>query len=205
MVASIHPSTHLHSPSLYVAISIHFLSLIDRFQGMSLLVLIAKTQPNSTRWAAHASTYNLILQILCISLSFIFTILIALRLHTLRGTVEKVMGKLQASFYTSGTTIFVESGAFLTLWSFCYMVTLASNSWAQDIFLKPYPYIVVSCYCPPTKLLRFADTPLTDNNVHTHRTQDGPRSRMDLGHHCCHREWCAGMEGVLYTEHCFTP
>lgn len=114
--------------------------------GMSLLVLIAQTQPNSTRWAAHASTYNLTLHILCISLSFIFTILVALRLHTLRGVVEKVMGKLQASFYTSGTTIFVESGAFLTLWSFCYMVTLASNSWAQDIFLKPYPYIVtITC------------------------------------------------------------
>ncbi|EDR11264.1 uncharacterized protein LACBIDRAFT_324894 [Laccaria bicolor S238N-H82] len=114
--------------------------------GMSLLVMIAQTQPNSTRWAAHVSTYNLTLYVLCISLSFIFTILIALRLHTLRGTVEKVMGKLQASFYTSGTTIFVESGAFLTLWSFCYMVTLASNSWAQDIFLKPYPYIVtITC------------------------------------------------------------
>jgi len=186
MVASIHPSTHLHSPSRYVAISIHFLSLIDRFQGMSLLVLIAQTQPNSTRWAAHASTYNLTLHILCIFLSFIFTILIAFRLHSLRGAVEKVIGKLQASFYTSGTTIFVESGVFLTLWSFCYMVTLASNSWAQDIFLKPYSYIVVSCY-RPEKLLHFTDTSLTDNNMHAHRTQDGPRSRMDLGHHCCHR------------------
>jgi hypothetical protein len=66
----------------------------------------------------------------------------------IRDKAEKVLGKLQASFYYSSITLFVESGAFFTIWSVVYLVALQRDSWVQDIFLLPFTYILVS-YCIP--------------------------------------------------------
>ena len=62
----------------------------------------------------------------------------------MRDKAVKVLGKVQASFYSSLVTTFIESGGFFTIWSTVYFVTLLSNSWVEAIFLQPLPYIFVS-------------------------------------------------------------
>jgi len=62
----------------------------------------------------------------------------------IRDKAEKVLGKLQACFYSSSITLFVESGALFTMWSVLYLIALLSDSWVQDVFLSPYPHVFVS-------------------------------------------------------------
>ena len=63
----------------------------------------------------------------------------------MRNKTVKVLGKVQASFYSSSMTTFVECGGFFTIWSTVYLITLLSDSWLEAIFLQPYAYILVSC------------------------------------------------------------
>ena len=81
---------------------------------------------------------------LCFALNLVFTSLISVRIYMLRHKAEMVLGRLQASLYNSASTMFVESGAFFTLWSFAYLITLVQQCWIQDILLQPYSYILVS-------------------------------------------------------------
>jgi hypothetical protein len=62
----------------------------------------------------------------------------------MRDKAVKVLGKLQASFYSSFVTTFVESGGFFTIWSTVYLITLSIDNWVEDVFLQPYSYILVS-------------------------------------------------------------
>jgi hypothetical protein len=62
----------------------------------------------------------------------------------MRDKAVKVLGKLQASFYSSSVTTFVESGGFFTIWSTVYLIALLSDSWVEEVFLQPYSYILVS-------------------------------------------------------------
>jgi hypothetical protein len=62
----------------------------------------------------------------------------------MRNKAVKVLGKVQASFYSSLVTTFVECGGFFTIWSTVYLITLLSDSWVAAIFLQPYTYILVS-------------------------------------------------------------
>ena len=62
----------------------------------------------------------------------------------MRNKAVKVLGKVQASFYSSVTTAFVECGGFFTIWSTVYLVALVRGSWVEAIFLQPYSYIFVS-------------------------------------------------------------
>ena len=62
----------------------------------------------------------------------------------MRDKAVKVLGKLQASFYSSSITMFVESGGFFTIWATVYLITLLSDSWVENVFLQPYSYILVS-------------------------------------------------------------
>ena len=88
--------------------------------------------------------YETISHSLCVSLNLIFTILICLRIFIMRDKAVKVLGKVQASFYSSSVTTFVECGGFFTIWSTVYLITLLSDSWVEAIFLQPYSYVLVS-------------------------------------------------------------
>jgi nitrate reductase NapE component len=107
--------------------------------GLSIPLLIAQTQPHSSQ---PAELYGRIFYALCLSLNIICTSLICIRLHTMRHKAERVLGNLQASLYNSATTMFVESGAFFTLWSMVYVITRSRSSWVQSVFLEPYSYII---------------------------------------------------------------
>jgi len=108
--------------------------------GLSIPLLIAQTRPHSI--AQPAELYGRIFYALCLSLNIICTSLICIRLYTMRHKAERVLGNLQASLYNSATTMFVESGAFFTLWSMVYVISRAQNSWVQSVFLEPYSYII---------------------------------------------------------------
>jgi len=90
----------------------------------------------------HALTYGLVFYILCVCLNVLATSLICIRLFMMRHKAVRVLGKLQASLYNSAITMFVESGAFFTIWGATYLILRATNSWAQDIFLQSYPYVI---------------------------------------------------------------
>lgn len=81
---------------------------------------------------------------LCVALNIMFTGLISTRLFMMRHKAERVLGRLQASLYNSTITIFVESGAFFTLWVMTYLILRTRNSWVQDVFQQPYTYVLVS-------------------------------------------------------------
>jgi len=108
--------------------------------SISIPLLIDETWPNMPL-PSH-SIYKTIFYSLSVSLNLLFTILISSRIFVLRNKAVKVLGKLQAFFYNSITTILVESGGFFTMWSILYLITLLSNSWVQNVFLQPYSYIL---------------------------------------------------------------
>jgi len=90
----------------------------------------------------HAQTYGDVFYIFCVSLNLTVTCLISLRLFMMRHKAERVLGTLQASLYNSSITMFVESGALFTFWSLTYLIMRLRGSWAQDIFLQPYSYLI---------------------------------------------------------------
>ena len=112
--------------------------------AISIPLLISRIRPNDVVWQSRLMTYKIISHSLSVSLNLVFTILICLRIFIMRDKAVKVLGKLQASFYSSSTTTFVESGGFFTIWSTIYLIALLSNSWVEDVFLQPYSYILVS-------------------------------------------------------------
>lgn len=108
--------------------------------AMSVPLLISQIRDQQE---PHAETYGLVFYVLCVTLNLTCTSLISLRLFMMRHKAERVLGSLQASLYNSCTTMFVESGAFFTFWSLTYLIMRIHHSWAQDIFLQPYSYVIV--------------------------------------------------------------
>jgi len=80
--------------------------------SISVPLLISQTWPNDITWQSHALTYKTIFYSLSVSLNLAFTFLICLRIFIMRNKAVKVLGKLQAFYYNSLTTMFVESGVF---------------------------------------------------------------------------------------------
>jgi hypothetical protein len=107
--------------------------------AMSIPLLISQTRQVDE---PHAETYGLVFYILCVTLNLTCTSLISLRLFMMRHKAERVLGSLQASLYNSSITMFVESGAFFTFWGLTYLILRRRGSWAQDIFLQPYSYVI---------------------------------------------------------------
>ncbi|KAF8816433.1 hypothetical protein BYT27DRAFT_7127882 [Phlegmacium glaucopus] len=107
--------------------------------SISVPLLISQTQLKYNMTWQHP--YKIAFYSLCVSLNVVFTSLVCVRILMIRSKAEKVLGKLQASFYNSSLTLFVESGAFFTIWSVVYLITLLTDSWVKYIFLLPYPYI----------------------------------------------------------------
>jgi len=89
-----------------------------------------------------ADKFGLVFYVLCVTLNLTCTSLISLRLFMMRHKAERVLGSLQASLYNSSTTMFVESGALFTFWGLTYLIMLIHGSWAQNIFLQPYSYVI---------------------------------------------------------------
>ncbi|KIM43676.1 hypothetical protein M413DRAFT_18086 [Hebeloma cylindrosporum] len=108
--------------------------------AVSIPLLISHTHP--TFLQPRAEVLEVVFHSLCFTLNFVFTSLIAIRIYMLRHKAEMVLGRLQASLYNSAITMFVESGAFFTIWSFAYLITLVRDCWIQDILLQPYSYII---------------------------------------------------------------
>jgi nitrate reductase NapE component len=107
--------------------------------AMSIPLLISQTRQVP---GLNAEAYGRVFYILCVSLNLMCTFLISLRLFMIRHKAERVLGSLQASLYNSSITMFVESGAFFTFWSITYLILKLKKSWAQDIFLQPYSYVL---------------------------------------------------------------
>ncbi|KAF9449798.1 hypothetical protein P691DRAFT_666781 [Macrolepiota fuliginosa MF-IS2] len=110
--------------------------------SMSIPFLIADTRPNNTSWASKSELYGIVFHTLCVSLNISFSVLITVKLLTMRKKLEIALGRLHASFYTSKFTILVESGAFATLWGIVYLATAAQKHWTQNVFLQPYYYVI---------------------------------------------------------------
>jgi len=107
--------------------------------AMSVPLLISQIRDQEE---PHAATYGLVFYVLCVTLNITCTSLISLRLFMMRHKAERVLGSLQASLYNSSATMFVESGAFFTFWGLTYLIMRIHGSWAQDIFLQPYSYVI---------------------------------------------------------------
>ncbi|KAF9527222.1 hypothetical protein CPB83DRAFT_856582 [Crepidotus variabilis] len=108
--------------------------------AMSIPVLISVLHPSHP--VPHNKIFNVSQSAAYLALNVFVTIAIWIRLFTMRHKAERVLGRLQASLYNSYSTLFVESGAFFTLWSMVYLLLKVTNSWAQDVFWQPYAYVV---------------------------------------------------------------
>ena len=140
-------------------------------------------------------TYKTISHSLSVSINLVFTILICLRIFIMRDKAVKVLGKLQASFYSSSITMFVESGGFFTIWSTVYLIALLSDSWVEDVFLQPYSYILVSAFFYNTqsslfgtKILSLLPPPL-GNYQDAYNHENGSRSCLVKRHHRSSFRW----------------
>jgi len=108
--------------------------------ALSIPVFISVTRPDDP--LVHTAAYTTAFYCLCLGLNAFTTTLICIRLYRMRHKAERVLGRLQASLYNSAITMFVESGAFFTIWSLLYVVTKTRGSWVQEVFLQPYSYVI---------------------------------------------------------------
>ncbi|GLB39844.1 hypothetical protein LshimejAT787_0703540 [Lyophyllum shimeji] len=106
--------------------------------AISIPLLIALIRQYDMGWVSRLSSFGISYYSLTMAFNIYVTAMICLRLHTMRSKLEAVAGKLHASFYTSGITIFVESGGFFTLWITVYVIVRSRGNFVQDIFLLPY-------------------------------------------------------------------
>ncbi|KAF8993315.1 hypothetical protein BDQ17DRAFT_1546125 [Cyathus striatus] len=110
--------------------------------SVPILLFAIRSNHASIQWASPAGAFGTVYFSICFALNFMVTTAICFRLWMLRPKCEQALGKLQAAFYTSPCTAFVESGAFFTIWSFCHLVARTKNSWMQEIFFQPYTYVL---------------------------------------------------------------
>jgi hypothetical protein len=106
-------------------------------------LLIAYTKPHDPAWVARLPAYATTYYSLSVGFNIFVTFMICVRFWMMRRKLEAVMGKLHASFYTSTVTMFVESGAFFTLWAVAYLVMRTRGSFVREIFLLPYGHVLV--------------------------------------------------------------
>lgn len=146
--------------------------------GMAIphLLTMIKTNPNT-------DLYGFVFYGLCVFLNTMVTILIALRLFMMRHKTKMVLGNLQASLYNSCISVFVESGAFFSIWSLIYLALRAKGSWAQDIFFQPYSFVLVSFYCPALKAILILSLIYIGPDKDAHHSSNGSGPCMDKGDH----------------------
>ena len=119
--------------------------------------------------------------------------MIWVRLHAMRRDVEAVIGRLGASFYTSATTKFIESGALFTVWSIIYLILRTRGSFAQEVFLRTYTYILVRVlFRYPFELVLNTST-ATGYHANANHFSYGPRSGLVKGY--CY-SICTGGNGL---------
>lgn len=101
----------------------------------------------TSRNTKQAQWMNILLQeskawyALSLAINLFITGFIAFRLYTMRHKAEQVLGKIQSVFYTSWSTVMVESGALLTLWSLVHLMLLLLEHWTSEIFRQPLAYL----------------------------------------------------------------
>ncbi|KAF6764742.1 hypothetical protein DFP72DRAFT_799055 [Ephemerocybe angulata] len=105
--------------------------------ALSIPFLMAVARPHDPTWGDHLPKYTTAYCSLGTSFNLLVTILITTRLYMLRHKAEQVMGKVPSILYTAPCTTFVESGAFVSLWQLCYIISFARGSWIKDVFLQP--------------------------------------------------------------------
>ncbi|XP_006463551.1 hypothetical protein AGABI2DRAFT_194342 [Agaricus bisporus var. bisporus H97] len=110
--------------------------------ALSIPLIIADSKLNEIRWALRSHLYAVIFHSLCVSLNIMCSVMITVRLVTMRKKLEVALGRLHASFYTSFFSIIVESGAFATLWGIVFLSTLTARHWSRSAFSQPYYYII---------------------------------------------------------------
>ncbi|KAF9527221.1 hypothetical protein CPB83DRAFT_856579 [Crepidotus variabilis] len=108
--------------------------------GTSIPGLVSALHPSHP--LLYTNIFNITQGATYLALNVFVTITIWLRLYHMRYNAERILGRLQASMYNSYSTLFVESGAFFTLWSMVYLMLRVTNNWAQDVFWQPYAYVV---------------------------------------------------------------
>ncbi|KAJ2922463.1 hypothetical protein H1R20_g14636, partial [Candolleomyces eurysporus] len=109
--------------------------------AISIPFLVALSRPHDPEWSTRVKLFSISYSALAVSFNLLVTILISVRLLMLRRKIEQVLGKVQAMYYNCYATIFVECGAFLSLWITFYVIVLARGSWIQDAISLPTAYV----------------------------------------------------------------
>ncbi|TFK27354.1 hypothetical protein FA15DRAFT_666414 [Coprinopsis marcescibilis] len=107
----------------------------------SIPFIILTAKPDDPYWGPQTRVFKMANFSLFVAANLMFTTLIAVRLYTLREKVEHVLGKLQSVPYTSMSTIFVESGALLTLWSIVHLALFVLREPVAEVFQQPLIYL----------------------------------------------------------------
>lgn len=114
-----------------------------QFLAMSIPVLIAYIKPYDQKWQTALNDYDIAYYSLTVAFNIFVAVMICIRFYMMRQKLETVMGTLHAAFYTSTVTMFVESGAFFTLWATAYLIMRCRGTVVREIFLLAYTHILV--------------------------------------------------------------
>lgn len=102
--------------------------------SIPLLVLQTKTDGSSIM-----ATFGISYYALTVSFNLYMTVVICCLILSMRKRLEAVSSRLHTSFYTSFSTLFVESGAFFSLWITVYLILRLGNN-SQEVFLEGNVY-----------------------------------------------------------------
>ncbi|RDB23623.1 hypothetical protein Hypma_009503 [Hypsizygus marmoreus] len=108
--------------------------------GISIPVLISQLRPRDPTWLARAGAFGTSYYSVTMAFNIYITVMICIRLQSMRRDLETVTGRLHASFYTSSFTMIVESGVFFTVWVTVYLIMRSRGSLFQNVFLLPIAF-----------------------------------------------------------------
>jgi hypothetical protein len=114
--------------------------------GISIAAFVSLMKlPNNSNPGAG---FNLQIAVLAayFALNGSFTGLIGYRIYSIRQNAQQVLGSLRAALLCSYTTIFVESGAFFTVWVVVCLGLQAAKNWVLPTFMDPFNYFLVRVY-----------------------------------------------------------
>ncbi|KAJ3521759.1 hypothetical protein NMY22_g12184 [Coprinellus aureogranulatus] len=166
--------------------------------ALSIPFILAMSKPNDPSWVALLPRYSISYVAIMSAFNIVVSITLFVRLYTLRDKVVQVAGKVPAIMYNSPATLFVETGAFYSIWITTYLVLICRNSYARDVFLQAAVYVLVRDQSLPESAL--SHLAVVVDIPDTHPRANGQPHGVEQGHRMRFLAGCLGLANLLGSE-----
>lgn len=136
---------------------------------LSILTLVQSALPGANLWTQITFTFAVPYWSLSIAINILLTLLIIIRLVTIRNRLRAALGNQHTKTYTSLIAIMVESASIYSTISLIYIVAYAKSWKVQNLVLPALAQVMVRFYqhcCYPLFLSFLHDICLSSLTSH---------------------------------------